>query len=122
ADALLRPDNEVPRTYEAKIRGQLSPSARRRIVEGVPLDGRRCRPVVVERMRGHRSKHDWLRLTLFEGRNRHIHRIFEAVGRSVTRLRRVSFAGVSVEGLPIGRWRPVTVKELQVLEGFAKGR
>lgn len=121
ADGLLRPNANVPRTYEVKIRGVLSNESRRRLEVGIALDGRPTRPVVVERMGGHDSKHDWLQLVLFEGKNRHIHRIMEAVGHSVTRLRRVSFAGVDLDDLPLGASRLLDDGEVALLRGFATG-
>ncbi|MCA9515654.1 MAG: rRNA pseudouridine synthase [Myxococcales bacterium] len=122
ADGLLRPNANVPRTYEVKIRGILSNESRRRLEVGIALDGRPTRPVVVERMGGHDSKHDWLRLVLFEGKNRHIHRIMEAVGHSVTRLRRVSFAGIDLDDMPLGASRLLDDGEIALLEGFATGK
>ncbi len=122
AEGLLRPDHQVPRTYEVKIRGLLSQDHKRRIEAGIPLDGRPTRSVEVERLRGHKSKHDWIRLTLFEGKNRHIHRIFESLGHTVTRLRRVSFGGVDIGDLPEGRWRPLRSVELTLLRGFLARR
>ncbi|MGM0577467.1 MAG: pseudouridine synthase [Myxococcota bacterium] len=115
--ALLHPDSNVPRTYEAKIRGRLGREALQRIEQGVPLDGRPTRPVIVERVGG-KSKHDWLRLTLFEGRNRHVRRIFRSVGHPVSKLRRVAFGNASAEGLRPGEWRPMTHGELDRLRAL----
>ena len=111
AQALLRPDSGIPRTYEVKIRGRLTGEEIDRLTQGIPLDGRPTRPVVIERMPS-RSQHDWVRVTLFEGRNRHVRRIFEAVGHTVRRLVRVSFAGVTLEGLRPGDHRPLDPDEI----------
>lgn len=119
AQKLLRPSLHVPRVYHVKIRGKLGKQASRRIQEGIPLDGRPTRPVDLERLPT-KSKHDWLELTLFEGRNRHVRRILEAVGHSVTRLRRVSFAGVSLDRLPEGRWRHLEDEELALLRKLVR--
>jgi 23S rRNA pseudouridine2605 synthase len=117
AQQLLLPANAVPRTYEVKIRGRLSPEAVRKIEAGIALDGRPTRPVEVERTPT-QSKHDWLRLTLFEGRNRHVHRLIESVGSTVTRLRRVSFGGVELGDLPMGGFRLLDDSEIHLLRGF----
>ena len=100
-EGLLDPSNAVPRVYEVKIRGTLSPEQKQRLETMTSLDGERTRPVVVEKMHT-RSKHDWLRLTLFEGKNRHIHRLMQAIGTSVTRLRRIEFGPISLGHLPTG--------------------
>lgn len=114
---LLDPDANVPRTYHVKVRGRLGKDAIRRIEEGVPLDGRPTRPAVLERLPS-QSKHDWLRLTLFEGRKRHVRRVFETLGHPVTKLRRVSFGELTADDLPPGGWRPLSRAELRHLRGF----
>ena len=114
AQALLSPSSAIPRVYEVKIRGRLSSVALSRIEAGIPLDGRPTKPVFVEKMQS-KPKHDWLQLTLFEGKNRHIHRLMQAVGTSVTRLRRVSFANLNLGGLQPGDYRVLSARELQGL-------
>jgi len=114
AQALLSPDSAIARVYEVKIRGRLSSEAISRIEAGIPLEGRPTKPVFVEKMPS-KSKHDWIQLTLFEGKNRHIHRIMQAVGTSVTRLRRVSFANLTLSGLQPGDYRVLSARELQGL-------
>lgn len=115
AQALLRPANGIPRTYEVKIRGHLNRTQLLELEKGVPLDGRATKPIIVERVPGRDSKHDWLSLTLFEGKNRHVHRIIEAVGSSVSKLQRVSFAGIDLEGLRPGRFRLLDPPEVASL-------
>lgn len=117
AAALMSPASAVPRVYHVKIRGRLSRAASQRLEAGIPLAGRPTRPVAVERLQS-RSKHDWLRVTLFEGKNRHVHRIIEAVGSSVTRLRRVELGPLTLAGLAPGEHRllePHEVSQLRAL-------
>jgi 23S rRNA pseudouridine2605 synthase len=118
AEQLLLPATGVPRVYHVKIRGRVDPKTMVRLQEGVVLDGRRTRPTNLTRLPS-KSKHEWLQLTLTEGRNRHVRRIFEAVGHSVTRLRRISFAGVTIEGLSRGNWRLLEPKEIAALRRVA---
>lgn len=117
AQRLLAPLAGLPRIYEVKIRGRLGPEAIRRLQAGVPLDGRPTLPTEVERVKT-RSKHDWLRLTLFEGRNRHVRRVLEEVGHSVTKLRRVAFGPLTIAGLPVGGWREATPAEIASLSAL----
>lgn len=119
AQSLLLPDSAVARVYEVKVRGRVSVETVRRLERGVPLDGRQTRPIEVERIPT-RSKHDWLRLTLFEGRYRHVRRVLEAVGHSVTRLRRVAFGGITIEGLREGAWREATPSEVAGLRALVR--
>jgi len=115
AEALLAPANAVQRTYEAKLRGHVDDEALGRIADGIPLDGRPTHKVLVERLEGRVSHYDWIRLTLTEGKNRHIHRVFEAVGQQVARLKRTAFAGVTLKGLEPGQSRTLAPWELAKL-------
>jgi 23S rRNA pseudouridine2605 synthase len=118
SERLLLPATGVPRVYQVKVRGRVDRKTMEKLSAGVVLDGRRTRPTAIRRVPS-KSKHEWLELTLVEGRNRHVRRIFEAVGHSVTRLRRISFAGVTVEGLARGNWRLLEQKEIDQLRRFA---
>lgn len=119
ARALTHPDQAVPRVYHAKVRGNVSRHTLQAIREGIPLDGRPTRPVEAQHLvRG--DRHDRLELTLFEGRNRHVRRIMETVGHPVMKLRRVSFAGITTDDLPQGRWRTLEPAEVARLRGFTK--
>jgi 23S rRNA pseudouridine2605 synthase len=120
ARTLLLPDARVPRVYEAKVRGQLDQAAIASLERGIPLDGRDTLPVIVERIPT-QSRHDWLRLTLFEGRNRHVRRILEAVGHPVNRLRRTAFGPVTLDGLAQGQSRPLDPDEIAGLRSMASG-
>lgn len=117
--ALSHPDQAVPRVYQVKVSGRVSKATLQRIREGIPLDNRPTRPVEVERL-SHGERHDRLLLTLVEGRNRHVRRIMESVGHPVMRLRRQSFAGIHVDGLPLGRWRHLEPEEEHLIRGFAR--
>ena len=57
----------------------------------------------------------WVQITLREGKNRQIHRMGDAIGHRVQRLTRLSFAGVSTEGLRPGQQRLLTKKELDAI-------
>src|SRR5690606_7950680 len=87
---LTDPDRAIPRTYLVTIRGELGEEERARLEDGVVDRGDRlaARSVLV-RKRSKRETH--LVITLVEGKNREIRRLCAAVGREVTRLRRVAF-------------------------------
>ncbi len=112
AQALLHPSREVPKTYIAKLNRQVDQRMIAELRQGVTLDdGYRTRPARVVEMRQEEQK-SWLEITITEGKNRQIHRMVEAVGPLVMRLSRLSFAGLSTEGLRPGELRPLTDDEL----------
>jgi 23S rRNA pseudouridine2605 synthase len=111
ADWLTDPTNRVPRVYDVTVRGEVTDESARRIAHGMEMDGERLAADEVSvRKRSARESHLLVRLS--EGRNREVRRLFEAVGHEVTRLRRVSFGGLSVGSLQPGEWRDVDRAEL----------
>ncbi|MGB0678909.1 MAG: pseudouridine synthase [Polyangiales bacterium] len=116
SDALLRPEARVPKVYVAKVQGHVETEALAQLRQGVRLeDGVRTRPAEVIVLRED-TRHSWLQITLHEGKNRQIHRMGEAVGHRVMRLARLSFAGLTTEGMRPGQLRPVSEKELRTLK------
>lgn len=116
AEALLRPRGKVPKQYIAKFRGHLEEMALQNLRNGVLLDdGYRTRPadVLVDR---EEDRVTWLKITLYEGKNRQIHRMAEGVGSLVMRLARMSFAGIDSEGLKPGQWRALERDEINDLK------
>jgi 23S rRNA pseudouridine2605 synthase len=115
AQALLHPSREVPKTYIAKLNRQVDERMLAELRQGVTLDdGYRTRPAHVIELRQEEQK-SWLEITITEGKNRQIHRMVEAVGPRVMRLSRLSFAGLSTEGLRPGQLRPLHPEELHAL-------
>ncbi len=115
-DALLHPRRDVPKVYVAKVRGLIALERLEHLRNGVTLDdGEKTKPADVFVLR-EEGANTWLQITLYEGRNRQIHRMGEAVGHPVLRLARLSFAGVTSERLKPGQLRPLTTDELDKLK------
>lgn len=115
-DALLHPRRDVPKIYVAKVRGMVSIEDLDALRNGVVLDdGQKTKPADVFVLR-EEDRNTWLQITLYEGRNRQIHRMGEAIGHPVLRLARMSFAGVSSEGLRPGQSRELSGDELEKLK------
>lgn len=114
--ALLHPRRNVPKTYVAKVRGHLPLDALESLRKGVVLDdGTKTKPAEVFVLRED-ERNTWLQITLYEGKNRQIHRMGEAIGHPVLRLVRTAFAEITAEGLRPGEWRPLTAKEVEKLK------
>jgi pseudouridine synthase len=62
----------------------------------------------------------WVELTFAEGRYREVKRYCRAMGHPVRRLRRVQFGPLRLGDLPVGRWRPLTPRELRALDGLRR--
>jgi 23S rRNA pseudouridine2605 synthase len=116
AQSLLHPRKAVPKTYVVKIQGTLEIDDLNRLRNGIDIGGAQTTAsaelAVLRQERGN----TWLKITLTEGKNRQIHRMVEAVGFRVLRLSRLSFAGLTIEGLRPGAYRPLTALELTKLK------
>src|SRR5262245_29762200 len=118
AQRLLHPRFHVRRTYLAKVDGIPTAETLQRLNHtGDPLAPQRRRPRVWISKVGER--HAWLEIRLWEGRNRQVRRMCEAVGHPVKRLRRVQFAGLNTIGLSPGQYRSLTLEEVLALKRLA---
>lgn len=116
---LLDPKYKVPRIYLAKVRGVPDEKTLRRLGRGVRLDNQPTMPLEVEvdRVSG---KNSFIKIKMFEGKNRHVKRICEVVGHPVIRLKRTHFGNLSLTGLPLGAYRFLTPRETKSLELLVK--
>jgi 23S rRNA pseudouridine2605 synthase len=110
AHRLAHPSYGVEKVYEVDIEGELSDGALQQLAEGVDLDDGRTAPAQARRLARSRVE-----LTLHEGRNRQVKRMLAAVGHPVVRLHRCGYAGLTLDGLEPGAWRPLEVAEVERL-------
>ena len=114
---LTHPTSEVPKTYMARIEGTMTEKDLNRIRSGVELDGvmtKKCKAHIVETNKAYTKVH----VTITEGRNRQVRRMFEAIGRNVAFLKRVSIGKLKLSGLDRGEVRPLTEEEILYLKGL----
>jgi 23S rRNA pseudouridine2605 synthase len=115
AARLLSPKHHVPKTYHVKVRGEIRPADLEALRAGVRLDdGTITQPAEIELLPGE-SRHTWLAVTLYEGKQRQIHRMLEARGYQVDKLQRVAFANLTFHGLRVGDARELSQQELNEL-------
>jgi 23S rRNA pseudouridine2605 synthase len=105
ANRLMHPRYEVEREYAVRVLGALTPQERSRLLEGVPLEDGVGRFDRLEPSGAAEGANRWYRVVLREGRNREVRRLFEALGRKVSRLLRVRYGPVELpRDLKPGRW------------------
>ena len=104
--------NKVAKVYEAKVKGIPPEDAVERLRRGVVLeDGVRTAPAQIKRT-GETKTNAWFEVVLHEGRNQQIRRMFDVIGHSVVKLRRVRIGRVHDERLRPGMWRRLTAAEV----------
>lgn len=114
AHALMHPSFEIPRTYLATVRGQVTDETLQKLTAGVELeDGPAAadEAAVVDRS-PHASA---LRLTLHRGRKREVRRMCDAVGHPVLALKRISLGPLALGDLPPGHWRDLSAGQVAAL-------
>jgi 23S rRNA pseudouridine2605 synthase len=113
--------DRFPKTYHVKVRGILEKAELDRLRAGLLLrDGTRFAPCRIRILR--EEKHAWLEVTLTEGKNREIRRMFEAVGHDVSKLKRVRIGFLTGAGLPAGASRPLSPAEVERVFRLARKR
>ena len=122
AHKLTHPSSKVPKRYVAKVWRTPTDQTLERIRRGVRLDDGVTQPCKVRIAEGTDSGNCWLEITVTEGRNRLIRRLLEAVNHPVSKLRRESFATISLRGMERGDLRPLTAEEVQRLKDLGAGK
>lgn len=117
ANKLTHPRCGIPKSYVARISGSLTENERRQLESGVVVDGSPTLPAEVKILEKD-EHHTRVSITITEGRNRQIKKMFEAVGKEVEFLKRVSEGEIHLGGLARGKWRFLTDKELEYLRGI----
>ena len=111
---LTHPKNEIPKTYLVKLEGSISDEALNRVRNGVYIDGRRtgkCNVKIAEELKNAVKLH----ITITEGRNRQIRKMFEAVGKEVKLLKRIKVGELTLKGLDRGEVRKLNAAEIEYL-------
>jgi 23S rRNA pseudouridine2605 synthase len=118
AARLTHPRHEVEKVYEARVKGVPDDKALDRLARGVPIDGRRTAPAKIrasEPFARGSGEQTIVEISIHEGRQRQVRKMFEAVGHPVVRLKRVRIGPLEDPAMPVGHWRELTPKEVAQL-------
>jgi 23S rRNA pseudouridine2605 synthase len=115
ANRLLHPRYGVEKTYRATIAGRLSPDDVKRLHDGVLLGSDDRAASAKVRVVSVRAAMSVVDITIHEGRNRQVRRMFESLGHPVQALVRLRFGPIALGDLPVGHTRALTAKELSAL-------
>ena len=117
ANRLTHPRNEINKTYIARISGTLTEAERIRLEKGVTIDGVQTAPARV-RILKQDQHHTRCEVTIHEGRNHQVKKMFEAVGKEVEFLKRVAVGDLRLGGLKRGETRFLTENEVEYLKNL----
>jgi 23S rRNA pseudouridine2605 synthase len=119
---LMKAASHVPKTYLIKVSGQPSEEAVAKLRSGVSIEtdqGRRVKTAPAKIRIIREAANPWYEITLIEGRNRQIRRMFEQVGHHVEKIKRVRYGPLQLD-VPPGKHRRLTAQEVGRLKNSIK--
>lgn len=119
AHALMHPSHELERTYAVRVLGVVDDGILARLLDSVMLEDGPARFDRIDAAGGD-GANQWFHVTVREGRNRLVRRLWEAVGLQVSRLIRIGYGPIALgSGLRVGHFRDLSPAETQALYGAA---
>ena len=123
ANSLMKAASHVPKTYVVKVAGVPEEAKLEKLRRGVSIaekGGRRVRTAPAQIKLIREGDNPWLEVTIIEGRNRQVRKMFEEVGHHVEKIRRVQYGPLSLD-VPPGEYRSLTFEEVARLKAAASG-
>ncbi len=118
---LIHPKNKVDKVYLAKIKGILVVNDLKKLEKGIKIDNYTTSPAKVKlKSFDKKTNTSLVLITIHEGHNHQVKKMFEAIGYDVVKLTRLSFAGIDVKSLKSGEYRKLSLKEVQRLYSLVK--
>lgn len=117
ANIIMHPKQEVLKTYMAVVSGVISKEKLWKLRNGVDIGGyvtKPCRVTLIKEKRGQ----SLVEISISEGKNRQVRKMFKAVGNPVQQLERISIGEIRLGHLRVGTYRKLTPKEMEYLKGL----
>lgn len=96
ANRLMHPSSEIEREYAVRVLGPVKKSAIEALLNGVAIDGKTAAFDRVEQIQGSEGRNQWFRVVIREGRYREVRKLWEAVGYTVNRLKRIRYGDIKL--------------------------
>ena len=118
---LTHPSNNIDKVYLAKVNGIITGNDIHKLENGVRIDNYVTSPARVKlKSFNKKTNSSMVILTIHEGHNHEVKKMFEVIGFKVDKLTRLSFAGLDVKSLKSGEYRKLSLKEVQRLYSLTK--
>lgn len=115
ANKLMHPKYHIYKTYVAEIEGQISDTSINRLINGVVIEDYKTAPAKAKLLKYNNNK-SLVQVSIYEGKNRQVRKMFDAIGHSVRSLKRISFGEINLGELKIGSWENLSKEEIQFLK------
>jgi 23S rRNA pseudouridine2605 synthase len=123
ANSLMKAASHVAKTYVVKVAGVPEEAKLDKLRRGISIaekGGRRVRTAPAEIKLIREGDNPWLEVTIIEGRNRQVRKMFEEIGHHVEKIRRVKYGPLALD-VPPGEFRSLTLEEVSKLKAAASG-
>ncbi|MEY8434410.1 pseudouridine synthase [Streptococcus hyointestinalis] len=119
-DKMIHPRNEIDKIYLARVKGIATKENLRPLTRGVMVDGKKTKPAHYHIVKVDKEKNrSVVELTIHEGRNHQVKKMFEEVGFIVDKLSRIRFGTLDLAGIRPGEFRKLSKKEISQLHNAA---
>ncbi|MDO3409581.1 pseudouridine synthase [Saccharibacillus sp. CPCC 101409] len=123
AQRLTHPSHHVPKTYLATVEGIPHGDSLEKLRRGIQLDDGMTAPAELEYYDvDQEKKQATIRITIYEGKNRQVRRMFDAISHPVKRLKRISMGNLYLQNLKRGLYRHLTKSEVNELKQLAENK
>lgn len=112
---VTHPKHELGKTYRALVKGVISPEKARKLRNGVDIGGYVTKRAKVSVIKGNQNS-TLVEITIFEGKNRQVRKMFSAIGNPVQELERVAIGTIRLGHLKSGHYRKLTKEEIEYLK------
>jgi 23S rRNA pseudouridine2605 synthase len=119
ANDLIHPSREVEKTYRALVKGIPTGKCLGELAKGIMLEDGKTAPAQVK-VKKIINGNALVDITIHEGRNRQVRRMFQRVGNPVIRLKRIAFGPLKIGRMKPGEWRYLTDREVEILKRLRK--
>ena len=121
ANALMHPSKSIPKTYIAKLNKAITPEDLMKLKHGIKVDDRKVDIIRIKAKSIDKVKDSSIvEITIVEGRNHIVKRVFESLGYLVDKLSRTEYAGMTLGNLKSGEYRELSIKEVKRLYDISK--
>ena len=121
ANLLMQPHNKIEKQYVVKIAGKLTLEDQKKLCQGVIIDEYLTKPAKIKKVQYDKKKNTTIfTLIIHEGRNQQIKKMIETTGKKVLKLKREAIAFLTIDNLPSGHYRQLTLKEIKKLYNLVK--
>ena len=114
---LTHPSVKIPKVYLVSVNKAVSPHELEQMANGIEIEKGKIAYADIQVLEVDKSR-TMMRITLYQGMNRQIRKMFEYFGYEVKSLKRIQHATIQLEGLKRGEWKPIKPKQIKELRNF----